>query len=65
MRLEKEIREKAEKKEKTKTAADKISRCQERDLHKLEWKMLNRQAKENEKAEKQRGLEKSRVKTHS
>ncbi|KAM9253019.1 coiled-coil domain-containing protein 112 [Dugong dugon] len=54
LRLEKEIREKAEKAEKRKTAADEISRFQERDLHKLELKILDRQAKEDEKAEKQR-----------
>ncbi|KAM9694424.1 coiled-coil domain-containing protein 112 [Trichechus inunguis] len=54
LRLEKEIREKAEKAEKRKTAADEISRFQERDLHKLELKILERQAKEDEKAEKQR-----------
>ncbi|XP_075399198.1 coiled-coil domain-containing protein 112 [Tenrec ecaudatus] len=54
LRLEKEVREKAEKAEKRKTAADEISRFQERDLHKLESKILDRQAKEDEKAEKQR-----------
>ncbi|XP_045140993.1 coiled-coil domain-containing protein 112 [Echinops telfairi] len=54
LRLEKEVREKAEKAEKRKTAADEISRFQERDLHKLELKILDRQAKEDEKAEKQR-----------
>nr|XP_003404536.1 coiled-coil domain-containing protein 112 [Loxodonta africana] len=51
LKLEKEIREKAEKR---KTAVDGISRFQERDLHKLELKILDRQAKEDEKAEKQR-----------
>ncbi|XP_007952721.1 coiled-coil domain-containing protein 112 [Orycteropus afer afer] len=54
LRLEKEIREKAEKAEKRKTAADEISRFQERDLYKLELKILDRQAKEDEKVEKQR-----------
>ncbi|XP_062045808.1 coiled-coil domain-containing protein 112 [Lepus europaeus] len=56
LRLEKERREKAEKAEKRKTAADEISRFQERDLQKLELKILDRQAKEDEKAEKQRRL---------
>ncbi|KAM6224301.1 coiled-coil domain-containing protein 112 [Rhynchocyon petersi] len=54
LRLEKEIREKAEKAEKRKTAAAEISRFQERDLHKLELKVLDRQVKEDEKTEKQR-----------
>ncbi|XP_006886737.1 PREDICTED: coiled-coil domain-containing protein 112-like [Elephantulus edwardii] len=54
LRLEKEIREKAEKAEKRKIAAEEISRFQERDLQKLELKILARQAKEDEKAEKQR-----------
>nr|XP_051699300.1 coiled-coil domain-containing protein 112 isoform X2 [Oryctolagus cuniculus] len=56
LRLEKERREKAEKAEKRKTAADEISRFQERDLQKLELKILDRQAKEDEKVEKQRRL---------
>ncbi|XP_006870606.1 PREDICTED: coiled-coil domain-containing protein 112 [Chrysochloris asiatica] len=54
LRLEKEIREKADKAEKRKTATDEISRFQERDLHKLQLKILDRQTKEDEKAEKQR-----------
>uniref|UniRef100_A0A5F8AKJ6 Coiled-coil domain containing 112 n=1 Tax=Macaca mulatta TaxID=9544 RepID=A0A5F8AKJ6_MACMU len=62
LRLEKEIREKAEKAEKRKTAADEISRFQERDLHKLELKILDRQAKEDEKAQKQRRLAKLKEK---
>ncbi|XP_061285916.1 coiled-coil domain-containing protein 112 isoform X5 [Bos javanicus] len=62
LRLEKEIREKTEKAEKRKTAADEISRFQERDLHKLELKILNRQLKEDEKAEKQRKLAKLKEK---
>lgn len=62
MKLEKEIREKAEKADKRKTAADEISRFQERDLHKLELKILDRQAKEDEKAEKQRRMAKLKEK---
>ncbi|XP_036788420.2 coiled-coil domain-containing protein 112 isoform X1 [Manis pentadactyla] len=58
LRLEKEVKEKAEKAEKRKTAADEISRFQARDLHKLELKILDRQSKEDEKAEKQRRLAK-------
>ncbi|XP_069348352.1 coiled-coil domain-containing protein 112 [Eulemur rufifrons] len=65
LRLEKEIREKAEKAEKRKTAADEISRFQERDLHKLELKILDRQAKEDEKAEKQRRLLKLKEKVEN
>ncbi|KAM7320268.1 hypothetical protein ACRRTK_020711 [Alexandromys fortis] len=65
LRLEKEIKEKTEKAEKRKTAADEISRFQERDLHKLELKILDRQSKEEEKAEKQRRLAKLKEKGHS
>uniref|UniRef100_A0A8C0XI05 Coiled-coil domain-containing protein 112 n=1 Tax=Castor canadensis TaxID=51338 RepID=A0A8C0XI05_CASCN len=65
LRLEKEMREKAEKAEKRKTAADEISRFQERDLHKLELKILDRQAKEDEKAEKQRKLVKLKEKVEN
>uniref|UniRef100_A0A2K6KPX4 Coiled-coil domain containing 112 n=1 Tax=Rhinopithecus bieti TaxID=61621 RepID=A0A2K6KPX4_RHIBE len=65
LRLEKEIREKAEKAEKRKTAADEISRFQERDLHKLELKILDRQAKEDEKAQKQRRLAKLKEKVEN
>ncbi|XP_008568146.1 PREDICTED: coiled-coil domain-containing protein 112 [Galeopterus variegatus] len=65
LRLEKEIREKAKKAEKRKTAADEISRFQERDLHKLELKILDRQAKEDEKAEKQRRLAKLKEKVEN
>ncbi|KAM4819490.1 coiled-coil domain-containing protein 112 [Thomomys bottae] len=65
LRLEKETREKAEKAEKRKIAADEISRFQERDLHKLELKILDRQAKEDEKAEKQRRLTKLKEKVES
>ncbi|KAM9104015.1 coiled-coil domain-containing protein 112 isoform 2-T2 [Megaptera novaeangliae] len=65
LRLEKEIREKTEKVEKRKTAADEISRFQERDLHKLELKILDRQSKEDEKAEKQRKLAKLKEKVEN
>ncbi|KAF0872788.1 CC112 protein, partial [Crocuta crocuta] len=65
LRLEKEIREKAEKAEKRKTAAEEISRFQERDLHKLELKILGRQSKEDEKAEKQRRLAKLKEKVEN
>ncbi|XP_043326574.1 coiled-coil domain-containing protein 112 isoform X1 [Cervus canadensis] len=65
LRLEKEIREKTEKAERRKTAADEISRFQERDLHKLELKILNRQLKEDEKAEKQRKLAKLKEKVEN
>ncbi|EHB15404.1 Coiled-coil domain-containing protein 112 [Heterocephalus glaber] len=65
LRLEKEIREKAEKAEKRKTVADEISRFQERDLYKLELKILDRQAKEEEKAEKQRRLAKLKEKVEN
>uniref|UniRef100_A0A8C0D8B0 Coiled-coil domain containing 112 n=3 Tax=Balaenoptera musculus TaxID=9771 RepID=A0A8C0D8B0_BALMU len=65
LRLEKEIREKTEKVKKRKTAADEISRFQERDLHKLELKILDRQSKEDEKAEKQRKLAKLKEKVEN
>uniref|UniRef100_A0A4X1U5I6 Coiled-coil domain containing 112 n=2 Tax=Sus scrofa TaxID=9823 RepID=A0A4X1U5I6_PIG len=65
LKLEKEIREKTEKAEKRKTAADEISRFQERDLHKLEMKILDRQSKEDEKAEKQRKLAKLKEKVEN
>ncbi|XP_040829152.1 coiled-coil domain-containing protein 112 isoform X3 [Ochotona curzoniae] len=65
LRLEKELREKAERAEKRKTAAGEISRFQERDLQKLELKILDRQAKEDEKAEKQRRLVKLKEKVEN
>ncbi|KAM5329199.1 coiled-coil domain-containing protein 112 isoform 2-T2 [Glossophaga mutica] len=65
LRLEKEKREKTEKAEKRKVAADEISRFQERDLHKLELKILDRQTKEDEKAEKQRRLAKLKEKVEN
>ncbi|XP_048190178.1 coiled-coil domain-containing protein 112 isoform X1 [Perognathus longimembris pacificus] len=65
LRLERETREKAEKAEKRKIAVEEISRFQERDLHKLELKILDRQAKEDEKAEKQRRLTKLKEKVEN
>ncbi|XP_036888232.1 coiled-coil domain-containing protein 112 isoform X2 [Sturnira hondurensis] len=65
LRLEKEKREKTEKTEKRKIAADEISRFQERDLHKLELKILDRQTKEDKKAEKQRRLAKLKEKVEN
>ncbi|KAF6123439.1 coiled-coil domain containing 112 [Phyllostomus discolor] len=65
LRLEKEKRDKTEKAEKRKIAADEISRFQERDLHKLELKILDRQTKEDEKAEKQRRLAKLKEKVEN
>ncbi|XP_034869830.1 coiled-coil domain-containing protein 112 isoform X1 [Mirounga leonina] len=65
LRHEKEMREKAAKAEKRKTTAEEISRFQERDLHKLELKILDRQLKEDEKAEKQRKLAKLKQKVEN
>lgn len=65
LRLEKEMREKTEKTEKRKAAAEEISRFQERDLHKLKLKILDRQLKEDEKAEKQRKLAKLKEKVEN
>ncbi|KFO19216.1 Coiled-coil domain-containing protein 112 [Fukomys damarensis] len=65
LRLEKEIREKAEKAKRRKTVADEISRFQERDLYKLELKILDKQAKEEEKADKQRRLAKLKEKVEN
>ncbi|EHB12131.1 Coiled-coil domain-containing protein 112 [Heterocephalus glaber] len=59
LRLEKEIREKAEKR---KTVADEISKFQERYLYKLELKILDRQAKKEGKTVKQRRLAKLKEK---
>ncbi|XP_031221487.1 coiled-coil domain-containing protein 112 isoform X2 [Mastomys coucha] len=65
LRLEKEIKDKTEKAEKRKAAAAEIPRFQERDLHKLELKILDKQAKEEEKAEKQRRLTKLKEKVEN
>ncbi|KAK9408347.1 coiled coil domain-containing protein [Crotalus adamanteus] len=64
LRLEKEKREEAEREERKRTAAEEIVKFQERDLHKLELKFLERQAKEDEKIEKEKRLSKLRKKVH-
>ncbi|ETE70854.1 Coiled-coil domain-containing protein, partial [Ophiophagus hannah] len=64
LRLEKEKREEAEREEKKKTAAEEIVKFQERDLHKLELKVLEKQAKEDEKIEKEKRLSKLKKKVH-
>ncbi|XP_075788102.1 coiled-coil domain-containing protein 112 isoform X1 [Pelodiscus sinensis] len=61
-RLEKEKREDAEREERKRIAAEEISKFQERDLHKLELKILEKQTKEEEKKEKERRLAKLREK---
>ncbi|XP_027566038.1 coiled-coil domain-containing protein 112 isoform X1 [Pipra filicauda] len=61
-KLEIEKREEAEKEEGKKIAAEKISRFQERDLHKLELRVLQKQAKEIEEQEKEKKLAKLREK---
>ncbi|KAM9138601.1 coiled-coil domain-containing protein 112 isoform 4-T4 [Pangshura tecta] len=61
-RLEKEKRAEAEREERKRIAAEEISKFQERDLHKLEIKILERQAKEEEKIEKEKTLAKLREK---
>ncbi|XP_016286852.1 coiled-coil domain-containing protein 112 isoform X2 [Monodelphis domestica] len=62
LKLEKEMREKTEREEKRKMALNEIIRFQERDLHKLELKILEREAKTKEKREKERRLEKLKEK---
>ncbi|KAM6474634.1 coiled-coil domain-containing protein 112 isoform 1-T1 [Liasis olivaceus] len=64
LRLEKEKREEAEREERKRTAAEEIVKFQERDLHKLELKFLEKQAKEDEKIEKEKRLSKLRKKVH-
>ncbi|XP_055646446.1 coiled-coil domain-containing protein 112 isoform X1 [Falco peregrinus] len=61
-KLEKEKREEAEKKERKRIAAEEITKFQERDLHKLELRILQKQAKEVEKQEKEKRLAKLREK---
>ncbi|KAM9262343.1 coiled-coil domain-containing protein 112 isoform 1-T1 [Morus bassanus] len=61
-KLEKEKREEAEKEERKRIAAEEITKFQERDLHKLELRILQKQAKEGEKREKQKRLAKLREK---
>ncbi|XP_054843527.1 coiled-coil domain-containing protein 112 [Eublepharis macularius] len=62
VRLEKEKREEAEREERKRTAAEEILKFQERDLHKLELKILEKQAKKEEKMEKEKRLSKLREK---
>nr|CAI9711130.1 unnamed protein product [Rangifer tarandus platyrhynchus] len=62
---DKETRGKTDKAGRRKSAAGEMSRFQERDLHKLELKILNRQLKEDEKAEKQRKLAKLKEKVEN
>ncbi|KAG8130824.1 hypothetical protein E2320_017422 [Naja naja] len=64
LRLEKERREEAEREEKKRIAAEEIVKFQERDLHKLELKVLEKQAKEDEKIEKEKRLSKLKKKVH-
>ncbi|XP_026527201.1 coiled-coil domain-containing protein 112 isoform X1 [Notechis scutatus] len=64
LRFEKEKREEAEREEKKRTAAEEIVKFQERDLHKLELKVLEKQAKEDEKIEKEKRLSKLKKKVH-
>ncbi|XP_039401564.1 coiled-coil domain-containing protein 112 isoform X5 [Mauremys reevesii] len=61
-RLEKGKREEAEREKRKRIAAEEISKFQERDLHKLEVKILEKQAKEEEKIEKEKRLAKLREK---
>ncbi|KAM6186808.1 coiled-coil domain-containing protein 112 isoform 2-T2 [Sarcoramphus papa] len=63
-KLEKEKREEAEKKERKRIAAEEITKFQERDLRKLELRILQKQAKEVEKREKEKRLAKLREKIH-
>ncbi|XP_027725018.1 coiled-coil domain-containing protein 112 isoform X1 [Vombatus ursinus] len=62
LKLEKEMREKTEREERRKMATNEIIRFQERDLHKLELKILERKAKKKEMTEKERRLAKLRKK---
>ncbi|XP_009892133.1 PREDICTED: coiled-coil domain-containing protein 112 [Charadrius vociferus] len=64
-KLEKEKREEAEKKERKRIAAEAITKFQERDLHKLKLRILQKQAKEVEKQEKEKRLAKLREKVES
>ncbi|XP_042643685.1 coiled-coil domain-containing protein 112 isoform X2 [Tyto alba] len=61
-KLEKERREEAEKEERKKIAAEEITKFQERDLRKLELRILQKQAKEVEKREKEKRLAKLKEK---
>ncbi|XP_060091565.1 coiled-coil domain-containing protein 112 isoform X2 [Heteronotia binoei] len=62
VKLEKEKREEAEREERKRTAAEEILKFQERDLHKLELKILEKQMKEEEKMGKEKRLSRLREK---
>ncbi|XP_066843815.1 coiled-coil domain-containing protein 112 isoform X3 [Anser cygnoides] len=62
-KLEKEKRDEAEK-ERKRIAAAEITKFQERDLHKLQLKIQQKQVKEAEKQEKEQRLAKLRQKVH-
>ncbi|XP_077200440.1 coiled-coil domain-containing protein 112 isoform X2 [Paroedura picta] len=62
VRLENEKKEEVEREERKRTAAEEILKFQERDLHKLELKILEKQMKEGEKMEKEKRLSKLREK---
>ncbi|XP_048359910.1 coiled-coil domain-containing protein 112 isoform X2 [Sphaerodactylus townsendi] len=62
VRLEKKTIEEAEREERKRTAAEEILKFQERDLHKLELQILEKQMKEAEKTEKEKRLSKLREK---
>lgn len=62
LRLEKEMQEQAEQDEKRRQAARGITKFQERDLHKLEAKLLEKRAKEEEAAEREDRLAKLKEK---
>ncbi|XP_064295705.1 LOW QUALITY PROTEIN: coiled-coil domain-containing protein 112 [Phalacrocorax carbo] len=61
-KLEEEKREEGEKEERKRIAAEEITKFQERDVHKLELRILQKQAKEGEKREKEKKLAKLREK---
>ncbi|PKU47320.1 hypothetical protein llap_2419 [Limosa lapponica baueri] len=61
-KLEKEKRQEAEKEERKRVAAEEITKFQEHDLHKLELRILQKQAKEVEKRKKEKRLAKLREK---
>ncbi|XP_040396611.1 coiled-coil domain-containing protein 112 isoform X2 [Cygnus olor] len=63
-KLEKEKRDEAEKEERKRIAAVEITKFQERDLHKLQLKIQQKQVKEAEKQEKEQRLAKLRQKVH-
>ncbi|MBN3286193.1 CC112 protein, partial [Polyodon spathula] len=62
LRIEKEMQERAEQDEKRSQAARGITKFQERDLHKLESKLLEKRAKEEEAAEREDRLAKLKEK---